>query len=104
MRLHGAWMLSTGLLLIVDAFRESCCEHRSPGTYRWYRDRGHEFAGSTDRRVTVNRLRPYHVQQWIDGREGYADGSGRNGVRAAKRASRWAPQPSLSEPDSAALC
>ena len=48
--------------------------------------------GTIDPGSAVAQLRPFHVQQWIDAREGWADGSRRNAVRAVKRAFKWAEE------------
>jgi hypothetical protein len=80
------------VLGVIDAFLDWCSKHRAAHTYRWYRDRLQEFAATIDPGLTVGCLRPYHVQQWIDAREGWADGSRRNAVRAVKRVFKWAEE------------
>jgi integrase len=80
------------VLGILDSFLDWCSKHRAPDTYRWYHDRLQDFAGTVDRSLTVGQLRPYHVQQWVDSKEGWADGSRRNGIRAVKRAFKWAEE------------
>ena len=51
-----------------------------------------EFVQTIDPALTVGQLRPFHVQQWIDARVGWSDGSRRNGIRAVKRVFRWAEE------------
>ena len=80
------------VLRVIDAFLEWCSKNRSGATYRWYRDRLQEFAKTIDAALTVSQLRPFHVQQWIDARGGWSDGSRRNGIRAVKQVFRWAAE------------
>jgi integrase len=80
------------VLGVIDAYLEWCSKHRAPDTYRWYRDRLQEFARQIEPNLTVAQFRPFHVQQWIDAREGWADGSRRNAIRAVKRAFKWAEE------------
>lgn len=80
------------VLGVVDAFLDWCCKHRSPDTYRWYRDRLQEFARHIEPTLTVGQFRPYHVQQWVDLHGEWANGSRRNAIRAVKRAFKWAEE------------
>jgi integrase len=80
------------VLGVIDAFLEWCSKHRAEDTYRWYRDRLQEFVQTIDPALTVGQLRPFHIQQWIDARGGWSDGSRRNGIRAVKRVFRWAEE------------
>ncbi len=79
------------LVTIIDAFLEWCQHHRAADTYLWYRDRLQRFA-EVHPNLTTRDLRPFHVQQWLDGMEGLASGSKRNYCRAVKRVMRWAQQ------------
>ena len=83
---------SDSVLGVIDAYLEWCQKHRAADTYRWYRDRLQEFAQSIDATLTVARLRPFHVQQWVDARDGWSDGSRRNAIRAVKRVFKWAEE------------
>jgi integrase len=80
---------SDSVLAIIDAFLDWCEKHRSPDTYEWYRYRLQRFA-ETYPDLSAGRLRPFHVQQWLDGMTGLSGGSKRNHCRAVKRAMRWA--------------
>ncbi len=86
------YVAADSVLGVVDAYLEWCSKHRAPDTYRWYRDRLQEFARHIDPTLSVAQLRPFHVQQWIDAREGWADGSRRNAIRAVKRVFKWAEE------------
>ena len=76
---------------LIDGFLEWCQKHRSPETYEWYRSRLQCFA-KLHPNLTTRDLRPFHVQQWLDGMNGLASGSKRNYCRAVKRTMRWAQQ------------
>ena len=77
------------VVVIIDEFLEWCQKHRSPDTYRWYRDRLNWFCQSISPDLSVNQLKPYHVQKWVDGRGNIASGTRRNLIAAVKRAMRW---------------
>ena len=84
-------IISTDSLLpIMDAFLDWCQKHRAPDTYEWYRWRLERF-GRKYPDLTVGELRPYHVQQWIDGTK-VSSGSRKNFCRSIKRCVRWAKQ------------
>lgn len=76
------------LLAIIDVFLEWCHEHRAPDTYEWYRYRLERFARRYPD-LWTDRLRPYHVQEWLDDMD-LSSGSKRNYCRAIKRCMRWA--------------
>ena len=82
---------SDSLVGLIDAFLDWCSKHRSPVTYEWYRDRLQDFA-ETYPTLTTGQLRPFHVQTWIDAKEGVSSGTRRNYCRSIKRAMRWAEQ------------
>lgn len=81
---------SDSLVAIIDAHLEWSQQNRAAATYSWYRDRLEKFA-RTYPQLNVGELRPYHIQQWIDGME-VASGTKRNYCRAVKRCMRWAKQ------------
>jgi integrase len=78
------------VLLIVDEFLDWCEKHRAPDTYRWYKDRLQSFCKTIDAGLTVDQLRPHHVQKWVDN---YGvplkSGSRRNLIASVKRAMKW---------------
>ena len=56
---------------VLDAFLDWCQKHRAPRTYDWYRDYLQSFARSIPRDLAVDRLKPIHVQQWVDAQPGW---------------------------------
>jgi integrase len=60
-------------------------------TYEWYRSRLQQFVDRYPS-LTVDRLRPYHVQQWVDSHEGIKRTTQRNYFRSIKRCMKWALQ------------
>ena len=82
---------SNSVVAICDAYVDWVQKHRSPDTYRWYKDRLQRFVESIPPALRVTQLRPFHVQQFIDGLE-LASGTKRNFVRAVKRAMAWAEE------------
>lgn len=76
------------LLAVIDAFLEWCHKHRAPDTYEWYRYRLERFARRYPD-LRTDELRPYLVQEWLDGFE-LSKTSKRNYGSAVKRCLRWA--------------
>jgi hypothetical protein len=54
------------VVVIVDEFLDWCEKHRAPDTYRWYKDRLNSFIATIDPALTVDQLKPLHVQKWVD--------------------------------------
>lgn len=85
-------VIGESVLALVDAYLEWCQNHRAPDTYEWYRWRLQLFCDVISPDLTVQELKPFHVQEWIDGQETWSSGSKRNGCKAVQRAMRWAEQ------------
>jgi hypothetical protein len=51
------------VLAILDAYLGWCQEHRARRTYDWYRDYLQSFGRAIPRDLTVDRLKPFHVQR-----------------------------------------
>src|SRR5271168_4446043 len=81
------------VVVIVDEFLDWCEKHRAPDTYRWYKDRLNSFIATIDPALTVDQLKPHHVQKWVDN---YGvplkSGSRRNLIASVKRSMRWAEE------------
>ncbi|HVX62152.1 MAG TPA: tyrosine-type recombinase/integrase [Pirellulales bacterium] len=75
---------------VVDRFLDWALKNRAPDTYVWYQTRLQLFV-SRYPDLTVEQLRPIHVQEWIDGFD-VSPGTRRNYARAIQRAMRWAAQ------------
>jgi hypothetical protein len=80
------------VVVIVDAFLDWVQKHLASDTFRWYRDRLQSFCGRIPATLTVNDLKPFHVQQWVDSQSHLAAGSRRNLIASVKRAMRWAEE------------
>lgn len=81
------------VVVIIDEFLDWCDKHRAPDTYRWYKDRLNSFVATIDPALTVDQLKPHHVQRWVDN---YGvplkSGSKRNLIASVKRSMRWAEE------------
>jgi hypothetical protein len=81
------------VVVIVDEYLDWCEKHRAPDTYRWYKDRLESFCKTIEATLTVDQLRPHHVQKWVDN---YGvplkSGSQRNLIASVKRAMKWAEE------------
>ena len=74
--------------VLCDRFLEWVQRHRSAATYEWYRYRLQRFVERYPD-LTADELRPYHVEQWVDGYT-LAQTSRRNYFRSVKRCLHWA--------------
>lgn len=75
---------------VVDRFLDWVQKNRAPDTYVWYQSRLQLFV-TRHPDLTVEELRPIHVQEWIDSVHG-SPGTKRNYARTIQRAMRWAAQ------------
>ena len=73
------------LATIIDAFLEWTQKDRSPVTYEWYRFRLQRFIDLYPDMIAED-LRPYHVQQWVDG---YSFSTTRLSAKGSYAASRY---------------
>ena len=80
---------SESVAAIVDAFLEWTKNHRAPKTYEYYLQRCQWFMESIPN-LTVAQLKPFHVQQWLDGHPNWSGGHQRGCIIAVQRALRWA--------------
>lgn len=78
--------------VILDRFLDWVKEHRAPDTFQWYEYRLQKFLDFIPKGLLVSELKPFHVQEWIDGMKKRKSGTKRNCVRAVKRAMIWAEE------------
>lgn len=78
------------VVIILDRFLDWCKSNRAPRTYEWYLQRCQSFAESISTDLSVEDLKPFHVQEWIDAKVGWAPGMKRGAVIAVQRAFNWA--------------
>lgn len=74
---------------LLGKFLTWCEKHREKRTYKWYAQYLISFVGHIGRKLTVERLKPFHVTEWLDelpGGDNYKNGA----VRAVMRAFNWA--------------
>lgn len=83
---------SEAVVALIDQYLDWCQKHRAEETYRWYRDRLQDFSRHVGRDLTISRMRPFHVQQWVDSKPGWSSGSRRNAIAAVKRVFAWAEE------------
>ncbi len=74
---------------LFDRFLTWVQKHRSAATYEWYRYRLQRFADRHPK-LTVEQLRPYHVQEWGDSYPEHSPTTTRNYMRSLKRCLKWA--------------
>ncbi|MBX3437014.1 MAG: tyrosine-type recombinase/integrase, partial [Planctomycetaceae bacterium] len=82
---------SQSLVAVVDAFLDWVQRNRSPDTYEWYRYRLERFCQRYPD-LKLDGLKPFHVQQWVDGYPDLSRTSRRNYLRTVKRCCKWAVQ------------
>ena len=81
---------------VLDAFLEWCSKHKAGRTYDWYRNYLESFARAIPPDLTIARLKPFHVQQWLDANPTWKTGK-RGAVIAVQRAFNWAVRMGLIE-------
>jgi integrase/recombinase XerC len=80
---------ANSVLGVLDTFLGWCQNHKASRTYDWYRDYLESFARTIPQGLTTSRLKPFHVQQWLDANPGWKTGK-RGAVIAVQRAFNWA--------------
>src|SRR5690242_19347608 len=88
-RLIGSAVAAENVLDLLDAFLDWCQKHRAGRTYDWYRDYLESFARTVPSDLTIGRLKPFHVAQWLDANPRWKTGK-RGAVIAVQRAFNWA--------------
>ncbi|HZL38113.1 MAG TPA: site-specific integrase [Tepidisphaeraceae bacterium] len=78
--------------VVIDSFLDYVEQHRHPDTYRWYKDRLQLFLNAIPADLTLDQLKPFHVQKWIDAYPDLASGTKRNYCRSIQRAMAWAEE------------
>jgi integrase len=79
----------TKLCQLFDSFLDWLQKNRSAATYGWYQYRLQRFADHYPD-LTIEQLKPFHVQEWVDGYEDHATTTRRNYIRTVKRCLKWA--------------
>ena len=82
---------SQSLAAVIDAFLDWVQRNRSPDTFEWYRYRLERFCQRYPD-LRLDDLKPFHVQQWVDGYPTLSRTSRRNYLRTVKRCCKWAVQ------------
>ncbi len=80
---------SMAFAVLADRFLDWVKTNRAPDTYEWYRYRLERFCQFKPE-LTVNDLKPYHVQEWVDSYPDLSQTSRRNYIRSVKRCVKWA--------------
>jgi integrase len=93
-KVFGSALAAENVLSLLDAFLDWCQKHKAERTYDWYRDYLESFARTIPAGLTIDRLKPFHVQQWLDANPGWKTGK-RGAVIAVQRAFNWAARMGL---------
>jgi integrase len=81
--------------LVVDLlamFCEWAEKHLAPKSYEWYRRYLHSFVRFLPEGVTIARLKPLAVTQWLDKHPKWGASSRRAAITSVKRSLAWAEQ------------
>jgi integrase/recombinase XerC len=79
------------LSIILDEFLTWCLRHREKRTYEAYRERIQSFLDAlAEKTLLAKDLRPFHLQQWVDGHADWNAGMKRGRLQAVQRALNWA--------------
>jgi hypothetical protein len=82
---------------IFDVYLDWALKHRARPTYDWYLVQLTAFAHALPQDLTVTALRPYHLQEYLDSRTTWSNGSKRGAIVAIKRALNWAEKQSRND-------
>jgi len=87
----------TPLVTVFDAFLDWCSLHRSPGTFEFNRFRIQSFLDFKPAKkhflpaeLSVETLKPFHVQEWIDSHSTWNSGMRHGAIAVVQRALNWA--------------
>jgi integrase len=69
----------------LDAFLDWCQKNKAARTYEWYRAYLQSFLDALPAGLAVGDLRPFHVQEWVDGKPAWKTGK-RGAIIAVQRA------------------
>lgn len=76
---------------VLDEFLSWCLRHRERRTYDAYLERIQSFLDALpDKSLAAKDLRPFHLQQWVDGHTDWNPGMKRGRLQAVQRALNWA--------------
>ena len=75
---------------VLDDFLHWTKNNRAPATYDTCRTRLQSLLDSLPQGLTVQQLRPFHIQNWLDDHPNWSNTSGRSNVATAQRALNWA--------------
>ncbi|HWE97608.1 MAG TPA: hypothetical protein VG269_26875 [Tepidisphaeraceae bacterium] len=78
--------------VVVDAFLDYVGKHLAADTYRWYKDRLELFCNAIPANLTLDQIKPFHVQKWVDSYSHLSNGTKRNYCRSIMRAMTWAEE------------
>jgi integrase/recombinase XerC len=77
------------VVVIVDEYLDWCQKYRAAATYGWYKERLESFCRTIEPALTVDQIKPHHVQKWVDQRPA---GSRRGFIASIKRVMNWAEE------------
>lgn len=75
---------------LIDTFLEWCSKHRSKGTFENSRRYCRHFINSAGKKLTVAKIKPKHITEWIDRHPGWTNTSKNDAISAVQRAMNWA--------------
>lgn len=77
---------------VIDLFVGWCLRHRPGRTAEWYQKHLENFLNSLPDRqtLTVDRLKPFHVENWADAHPTWGPNHRRGAITAVQRAFSWA--------------
>lgn len=81
---------SRSVVSVLDTFLGWCKDHRAPDTYEWYRWRLELFSRHVGAGLAADRLRHFHIDEWLAKNTEWSSGTKHGMARAVQRAFRWA--------------
>ncbi|MGI8980557.1 MAG: tyrosine-type recombinase/integrase [Pirellulaceae bacterium] len=81
------------VIAVLMLFKEWSEQHDTPATYNFYKRHLDSFIRHAGDKLTVKKLKPFHIDKWIDADyrdSDHGDNYRRNAIRSVQRAFNWA--------------
>jgi integrase len=76
---------------LIELFLQWTEKHRAPKTLEWYKEFLNGFvAWLPDKHIPTDKLKPFHVHDWVDAHPDWSDACKRGAITAVQRAFLWA--------------
>lgn len=76
---------------LITKYSAWCSKHRAPRSCEWYKNYLNNFlAFPSIAEIPATALKPFHVTEWVDSKDGWGDNYKRGAIIAIQRVYNWA--------------